>query len=72
MHLGAESDIATIGVTHRPLVAWGEWPIDQRGAMSPLRIGESGGRLLVVDSAGCAAAGGAILAGASIWVRRRW
>ena len=41
LHLGAELDVATIGVTHRPLVASGEWPGDQRGAMSPLRIGES-------------------------------
>ena len=41
MHLGAELDIATIGVTHRPLVARGVWPSDQRGAMSPLRIGDS-------------------------------
>jgi len=41
LHLGAELDIATIGVTHRPLVASGEWPADQRGATSPLQIGES-------------------------------
>ena len=41
MHLGAALDVATIGVTHRPLVARGEWPSDQRGAMSPLRIGDS-------------------------------
>jgi deoxyribonuclease V len=41
LHLGAELDIPTIGVTHRPLVASGEWPRDQRGATSPLRIGES-------------------------------
>lgn len=41
IHLGAELDVATIGVTHRPLVARGEWPSDQRGAMSPLRIGNS-------------------------------
>lgn len=40
LHLGAELDIPTIGVTHRPLVASGEWPADQRGATSPLQIGE--------------------------------
>jgi deoxyribonuclease V len=39
VHLGAALDIPTIGVTHRPLVASGEWPADQRGATSPLRIG---------------------------------
>jgi deoxyribonuclease V len=38
LHLGTELDIPTIGVTHRPLVASGEWPSDQRGATSPLRI----------------------------------
>ena len=36
LHLGAELDIATIGVTHRPLVASGEWPSDRRAATSPL------------------------------------
>lgn len=41
LHLGAELDIPTIGVTHRPLVASGDWPSDQRGATSPLRIGDS-------------------------------
>jgi deoxyribonuclease V len=41
LHLGAELDIPTIGVTHRPLVASGEWPADQRGATSPLQIGDS-------------------------------
>ena len=41
LHLGAELDIPTIGVTHRPLVAAGEWPDDQRGATSPLRIGDA-------------------------------
>jgi deoxyribonuclease V len=39
LHLGAELDLATIGVTHRPLTASGEWPTDERGATSPLRIG---------------------------------
>ena len=41
LHLGAELGVATVGVTHRPLVASGEWPSDRRGAMSPLRIGDS-------------------------------
>jgi deoxyribonuclease V len=41
LHLGAELDIPTIGVTHRPLVASGAWPADQRGATSPLRIGDT-------------------------------
>jgi deoxyribonuclease V len=41
LHLGAELGIATIGLTHRPLVAAGEWPSDQRGATSPLWIGDS-------------------------------
>ena len=41
LHLGAELGVATVGVTHRPLVASGKWPSDRRGAMSPLRIGDS-------------------------------
>jgi deoxyribonuclease V len=41
LHLGAELDIPTIGVTHRPLVASGAWPGDHRGATSPLRISGS-------------------------------
>ena len=41
LQLGAELDVPTIGVTHRPLVASGEWPSEQRGAISPLRIGDS-------------------------------
>jgi deoxyribonuclease V len=36
VHLGAINDVPTIGVTHRPLVAEGEWPADERGARSPL------------------------------------
>ena len=39
LHLGAELDLPTIGVTHRPLLAEGEWPGDERGARRPLRIG---------------------------------
>jgi deoxyribonuclease V len=41
LHLGAELDVPTIGVTHRPLVAHGEWPSEQRGATSPLMIEDS-------------------------------
>ena len=40
LHLGAELDLPTIGVTHRPLVARGEWPADERGATSLLRLGD--------------------------------
>lgn len=32
LHLGAELDIPTVGVTHRPLLAHGPWPGDERGA----------------------------------------
>jgi deoxyribonuclease V len=42
VHLGAELDTPTVGVTHRPLVAVGDepdaWPPYLRGATSPLRI----------------------------------
>jgi deoxyribonuclease V len=37
-HLGAVLDLPTVGVTHRPLVAQGEWPEDTRGARSPLLL----------------------------------
>ncbi len=36
VHLGAVLDLPTVGVTHRPLVAEGAWPADERGSMSPL------------------------------------
>jgi deoxyribonuclease V len=38
LHLGAAVDLPTIGVTHRPFVAEGAWPPDERGAMSPLLL----------------------------------
>lgn len=38
VHLGAETGLATIGVTHRPLLAVGEWPSDEHGAHSPLML----------------------------------
>lgn len=41
LHLGAELGLPTVGVTHRPLLARGEWPEDHRGATSPLRIGDN-------------------------------
>ncbi len=36
LHLGALLDLPTIGVTHRPLLARGDWPDLARGAHSPL------------------------------------
>jgi deoxyribonuclease V len=36
LHLGAVLDLPTIGVTHRTLLAGGDWPADERGARSPL------------------------------------
>jgi len=38
LHLGVETDLPTVGVTHRPLLAQGEWPDDRLGATSPLRL----------------------------------
>jgi deoxyribonuclease V len=38
LHLGAELDLPTIGVTHRPLLARGDWPADERGAAAPLTL----------------------------------
>ncbi|MFG1817920.1 endonuclease V [Kribbella sp. NPDC049174] len=39
LHLGAVLGLPTVGVTHRPLTAAGDWPADVPGAMSPLFIG---------------------------------
>jgi deoxyribonuclease V len=36
LHLGAVLDLPTVGVTHRPLLAEGDWPPDERGWGSPL------------------------------------
>jgi deoxyribonuclease V len=36
LHLGAQLDLPTVGVTHRPLLADGTWPRDERGATTPL------------------------------------
>ena len=40
IHLGAALGLPTIGATHRPLLATGQPPGDQRGETSPLRIGD--------------------------------
>ena len=39
VHLGAVLSVPTVGITHRPLLAEGAWPVDREGATSPLRIG---------------------------------
>jgi deoxyribonuclease V len=38
LHLGAVLDLPTVGVTHRPLAATGEWPADKLGATTALRL----------------------------------
>ena len=38
MQLGAILELPSVGVTHRPLLAEGDWPGDEDGARSPLRI----------------------------------
>jgi deoxyribonuclease V len=38
LHLGAALDVPTVGVTHRPLLARGPWPPDERGAASSLLL----------------------------------
>jgi deoxyribonuclease V len=38
LHLGALLDLPTVGVTHRPLLAAGDWPPEERGARSPLML----------------------------------
>jgi deoxyribonuclease V len=49
LHLGTMLELPTIGVTHRPLAAAGDWPPDRRGASSPLRLeGKSVGAWLRV------------------------
>jgi deoxyribonuclease V len=39
LHLGAVLGLPTVGVTTRPLVARGAWPVDQRAATAPLLLG---------------------------------
>ena len=41
LHLGAVLDVPTVGVTHRPMLARGEWPLDLRGAWSPLYLDDA-------------------------------
>jgi deoxyribonuclease V len=41
LHLGAVLDLPTVGVTHRPLLATGDWPPDERGAKSPLVLDDA-------------------------------
>lgn len=36
LQLGVVLDLPTVGVTHRPLLATGEWPADAPGAAAPL------------------------------------
>jgi deoxyribonuclease V len=38
LHLGAVLGLPTVGLTHRPLLAAGDWPDDSYGATSPLRL----------------------------------
>jgi deoxyribonuclease V len=38
VHLGALLDLPTVGVTHRPLLAGGDWPPDKPGATAPLEL----------------------------------
>jgi deoxyribonuclease V len=48
-HLGAVLDVPTVGVTHRPLLARGDWPAEERGAHAPLVLdGETVGAWLRV------------------------
>ena len=39
LHLGAVLDLPTVGVTHRPLLAAGAWPVAQAQARSALLVG---------------------------------
>jgi deoxyribonuclease V len=36
LHLGAVLGVPTVGVTHRPLLAEGDWPADPKGEAAPL------------------------------------
>jgi deoxyribonuclease V len=40
LHLGAVLDLPTVGVTHRTLLASGDWPADERGAAGPLLLAD--------------------------------
>jgi deoxyribonuclease V len=41
LHLGAELDLPTVGITHRPLLGLGATPDDRRGATTPLVIDDA-------------------------------
>lgn len=38
LHLGAVLDVPTVGITHRLLLADGDWPADERGTTSPFHL----------------------------------
>lgn len=38
LHLGAELDIPSVGVTHRPLLGAGDWPADEAGRSSTILL----------------------------------
>jgi deoxyribonuclease V len=38
LHLGAVLGAPTVGVTHRPLLAGGDWPEDEAGTATPLEL----------------------------------
>jgi deoxyribonuclease V len=38
LHLGAVLDLPTVGVTHRPLLAEGDWPAEPKGEVAPLML----------------------------------
>jgi deoxyribonuclease V len=38
LQLGAMLEVPTVGVTHRPLLATGDWPVDERGETAPLLL----------------------------------
>lgn len=40
LHIGCLMEIPTVGVTHRPLAASGNWPPDMEGAASALMLGD--------------------------------
>ncbi len=40
LHLGAVLGFASVGITHRPLLAYGPVPDDEGGAMSPLLLND--------------------------------
>jgi deoxyribonuclease V len=40
LQLGAVLELPTVGVTHRPLCAGGEWPVDEPRARAPLSLAD--------------------------------